>query len=150
MPYLLDANILLRLADPASSQHELVSNALTELFAQGEELVVSAQAYAEFWAVATRPITANGLGYTPEYTYEFVNDFLGTYGFLPDRSDTFGFWHDLVKQYAVSGKPTHDAKLVALMQAHQLEQILTINTADFARYREIQAIHPNQILKGAA
>jgi predicted nucleic acid-binding protein len=150
MPYLLDANILLRLADPASSQHELVSNALTELFAKGEELLVSAQAYAEFWVVATRPVNVNGLGYTPEYTDEFVNDFLGTYGFLPDRQDTFGFWHDLVKKYAVIGKPTHDAKLVALMQAHQLKQILTINTADFVRYREIQAIHPNQILKGAA
>jgi hypothetical protein len=47
MLYLLDANILLRLADPASSQHGLVSDALTELFAQGEELLVSAQAYAE-------------------------------------------------------------------------------------------------------
>jgi predicted nucleic acid-binding protein len=150
MPYLLDANILLRLADPASSQHELVSDALTKLFAQGEELVVSAQAYAEFWAVATRPVNVNGLGYTPEYTDEFVNDFLGTYGFLPDRNDTFGFWHGLVKKYAVSGKPTHDAKLVVLMQAHQLEQILTINTSDFARYSEIKATHPKQILEGAA
>jgi predicted nucleic acid-binding protein len=145
MPYLLDANILLRLADPASSHHELVSDALTTLFAQGEELLVSAQAYAEFWAVATRPVAVNGLGYTTEYTDGFVNDFLSTYGFLPDHQNAFQFWHDLVKKYAVVGKPTHDAKLVALMQAHQLEQILTINTADFARYKEIKAIHPKDL-----
>jgi predicted nucleic acid-binding protein len=42
----------------------------------------------------------------------------------------------------VQGKQAHDARLVAAMKRHSINQILTFNTADFARYAEITAISP--------
>jgi predicted nucleic acid-binding protein len=150
MRYLLDTNILLRLLDENSSQHALVSDTIAYLFSTQHNLLICPQSLAEFWAVASRPVVSNGLGFETVQTREAIEMFMLRFGMLFEKPETLGQWLELVTKYQVSGKPTHDAKLVALMLTHQLEQILTINTADFARYREIQAIHPNQILEGAA
>jgi predicted nucleic acid-binding protein len=47
-----------------------------------------------------------------------------------------------VKAYRVSGKNTHDARLVAAMHVHGIESILTFNGNDFGRYTGITAIDP--------
>jgi hypothetical protein len=40
----------------------------------------------------------------------------------------------------------HDAQLVAAMAAHGLSHILTLNIADFRRYRnEITPVHPADV-----
>jgi hypothetical protein len=41
--------------------------------------------------------------------------------------------------YNVSGKQVHDARLVAMMLAWQIESILTLNDRDFRRY-ELEGI----------
>ena len=46
--------------------------------------------------------------------------------------------------HGVSGKKTHDARLVAAMTVHRIDHILTFNTDDFARYTGIQVLHPNR------
>ncbi len=145
MKYLLDTNILLRLADPTSGQHELVSRALATLYAQDDELLISMQGLAEFWAVATRPPNANGLGFSAQRTREMIDEFRNFYGFVPDQSESLEIWLDLVTKHQVIGKPTHDARLVALMKVHHLEHILTINTTDFKRFTEIKAVHPLEV-----
>ncbi len=145
MDYLLDANILLRSVDATSEQHEVVLRALASLVARENNLLVSAQGFAEFWAVATRPITVNGLGYSTSLVRQKIEQFRSTYGFLPDHSGSFEIWLELVTKHQVIGKPTHDARLVALMKAHKLEIILTINTSDFKRFTEVKAVHPQEI-----
>jgi predicted nucleic acid-binding protein len=145
MKYLLDANILLRLADPTSGQHPMVSQALATLYARDDELLISMQALAEFWAVATRPPNANGLGFPTQRTREMIDEFRNVYGFVPDQLESLEIWLDLVTTHQVIGKPTHDARLVALMKVHQLEHILTINTTDFKRFTEIKAVHPLEV-----
>ena len=40
------------------------------------------------------------------------------------------------------GKPTHDARLVALMLEHGVTHLLTFNSGDFNRYQEIGVIDP--------
>jgi predicted nucleic acid-binding protein len=50
-----------------------------------------------------------------------------------------------VAAYKVSGKNTHDARLVASMRAHGIAGILTFNVQDFARYEEIEALHPDSV-----
>lgn len=45
-------------------------------------------------------------------------------------------------QHQVSGKPTHDARLVAAMQVHGVTAILTFDRAGFSRYPGIQVVHP--------
>jgi predicted nucleic acid-binding protein len=42
----------------------------------------------------------------------------------------------------VSGKPAHDARLVAAMIKHGIVHLLTFNDGDFKRYTEIVAESP--------
>jgi predicted nucleic acid-binding protein len=44
--------------------------------------------------------------------------------------------------YRVSGVQVHDARLVAAMRVHGVRRILTFNTKDFARFDDIEAVHP--------
>jgi predicted nucleic acid-binding protein len=60
--YLADTNLLPRLADPASPQHAIATQALAQLLGKGDEVYLTAQNLIEFWAVATRPVDANGFG----------------------------------------------------------------------------------------
>jgi hypothetical protein len=46
------------------------------------------------------------------------------------------------------GVQVHDARLVALMMAHGLSHLLTLNPADFQRYPGITALSPSAVLGG--
>jgi predicted nucleic acid-binding protein len=43
------------------------------------------------------------------------------------------------------GVQVHDARLAAIMQAHEVRQILTLNQPDFRRFASIQVIHPIEL-----
>jgi predicted nucleic acid-binding protein len=61
---------------------------------------------------------------------------------LPDTPALHPVWESLVIQYRVSGKPAHDARLVAAMQVHGLTTILTFDRTGFSRYAGIEVLHP--------
>ena len=50
---------------------------------------------------------------------------------LPDTDDVYAEWRRLVVTHGVSGKKTHDARLVAAMTTEGIVHILTFNSADF-------------------
>ncbi|MFZ4575559.1 MAG: hypothetical protein ACOYN0_14270, partial [Phycisphaerales bacterium] len=54
----------------------------------------------------------------------------------------------LVASHGAKGKSSHDARLVAAMQSHGIERVLTFNTADFQRYPGVVAMTPPDIVKG--
>lgn len=51
-------------------------------------------------------------------------------------------WERLVRDYRISGKNAHDARLVAAMIAHRIGLLLTFNVQDFRCYRDIRIIDP--------
>jgi predicted nucleic acid-binding protein len=51
-----------------------------------------------------------------------------------------------VVAHGVQGKQVHDARLAALMLAHGITHILTLNGADFARYPGIVPIDPASLV----
>jgi predicted nucleic acid-binding protein len=53
---------------------------------------------------------------------------------LRDQPALYDAWERLVDQYQVIGLGVFDARLVAAMQIHRLDRILTFNITDFARY----------------
>ena len=53
--YLLDTNIILRFSNPSDAQHELVTNAVATILANGDECYLAPQVLIEMWVVATRP-----------------------------------------------------------------------------------------------
>jgi len=47
--------------------------------------------------------------------------------------------------HGVSGKKSHDARLVAAMTVNHITHILTFNAGDFARYAGIHVLHPAKL-----
>jgi predicted nucleic acid-binding protein len=64
---------------------------------------------------------------------------------LPDTPALFPEWERLVVQHSVSGKNTHDARIVAAMNIHGVTQILTFNDGDFKRYPGITSLTPASV-----
>jgi predicted nucleic acid-binding protein len=145
MSYLIDTNVLLRSAQPSHQMHEDAARAVGELFAQGEVLSVIPQNIIEYWAVATRPVEANGLGMSVDETVAEVSRLKGIFQVLPDTAEIFSEWEGLVSRHGVKGKETQDARIVAAMLAHKVTHLLTFNTADFKRYTEIITVNPQDI-----
>ena len=139
MEYLADTNIYLRLINKDDPQCGLVSGAVAALMQAGNTLLIASQSVYELWSVATRPTLANGLGWTTQQTRSVVDWLTTEFELLPDSPDTH--WLELVTTHRVSGKPTHDTRLVALMQTRQLIHLLTLNGADSKRF-DINVVHP--------
>ena len=142
---LLDSNICLRLANINAPQYPLVSGATKALLNEGNELAIVPQNIYELWAVATRPTSSNGLGWSTRRTEEAVELLRSSFILLSDTPDLFSTWLELVTRFDVKGKQVHDARLVAAMQTHGVENILTLNVKDFERYLEVKPVHPEEV-----
>lgn len=62
MNYLLDTNILLRLIETSSPQHQETVHAVKKVLTDQDDLYLIYESLIEFWVVATRAVTSNGLG----------------------------------------------------------------------------------------
>ena len=141
-----DTNLLLRSLQRPHPSYPIVSRAVEILFARGDDLHVAGQNLIEFWAVATRRASENGLGLTTEETSRELVKLRQTFMPLPDTPDILTEWQQLVLKHQVAGKQAHDAHLVAAMLVHGIPHLLTFNTADFKRYVEITVVNPSDIL----
>ena len=140
---LVDTSTLLRTLQPLHPQRETARVAIKALTARGNELHIVPQNLMELWVVATRPASENGLGLSIiEATSELMR-LKSMFSLLPDTPAIYPIWESLVIQYQVSGKPAHDARLVAAMQVHGLTTILTFDKTGFSRYAGIEAVHPS-------
>jgi predicted nucleic acid-binding protein len=143
--YLLDTNVLLRFTDSQSSEYNLTSNAISEILLRGGQCFITSQVIIEFWVVATRPANVNGLGWTIEQTTQAVQMLINQFDLLEETQDVFSIWLNLVTTYNISGKRTHDIRLLAVMLAHNISHILTLNPKDFIAIPGINIIHPQNI-----
>ena len=144
MIYLIDTNVLLRVARHTDENHPIVQAAVRELQANDHLLQTTLQNFAEFWNVLTRPTNRNGFGFTPSETDGLLQDLEEFFPLLPDSPVVYPVWRQLIVKYRVSGVQVHDARLVATMLVHDVRHILTFNTQDFTRYapEEIVAVDP--------
>lgn len=145
MAILVDTNVLLRAVQPGHPMTGSAVRALAILMEREEPLVVSIQNIAEFWNTATRPESNNGLGFSIEEAQEELLKLEGFFEVLPENAASYSAWKVLLVENRVSGVQVHDARLVALMKAYDIRQIVTFNTSDFVRYAGIEAIHPDKI-----
>jgi len=141
---LLDTNIFIRMANRGCPDHELSLSAVESLKRKQHLLCVVPQVLYEYWVVATRPATVNGLGLSTQQAAADVKVIQSQFRLLPENQNVVHHWHTLVVQNEVSGKAAHDARLVAAMKEHQTERLLTFNERHFARY-SIRAIHPQSV-----
>lgn len=150
MDVLADTGILLRLLEPADPLHAAVDGAVRALHTRGDRIVIAPQNVAEFWNVCTRPATARG-GYGLDImeTNRRLTTIESVFAVLSEPPAAYRMWRALVVTHAVEGKQVHDARLVALMQAHGITHILTLNDADFVRYPGITPILPTSLFNPA-
>jgi len=145
MRVLVDTNILLRSAQPNHPLSAQATHAVSKLIRQRDEVLFCPQNIAEFWNVATRPANRNGLGLSPEEVRQEVSNIEKSLTLLPEVPAIYGAWKQIVTTYKVQGVKVHDARLIAIMGVHDVESILTFNTADFERFADIRAIHPSSL-----
>src|SRR5277367_5563942 len=147
MRYLLDTGILLRLPDRTDPLHAIVRESVRSLSRQ--ELVTTTQNIAEFWNVCTRPSAARGgLGLTDHEGQRRLRLLERFIVVLREPPSAYEKWKNIVITCKVHGRQVHDARLVALMKAYRIKRILTLNAADFARYPGIEAVTPQDIVRG--
>ena len=144
MALLLDTNVLLRLSQPHHPHCPIAEQAINALHGRNERLAIAAQNLVEFWAVITRPVNENGLGFTTEQASEEVRALKNLFVLLPELP-LLQDWERLITRYRVAGKNTHDARLVAAMVVHGIGSILTFNAQDFARFHEVTVVDPRVV-----
>ncbi len=86
------------------------------------------------------------MGLTVDQTKLQIRKFKRLFAFYDDEEGIYGEWENLVTKYQVSGKNVHDARLVAAMLTHNIPNLLTFNTKDFKRFREINVIDPQNVI----
>jgi predicted nucleic acid-binding protein len=145
MSLLLDTNILTRSAQPAHPMHADAVEAISALGSAGDELCVVPQNLIEFWAVATRPLSANGLEMTTAKAQVELARIKSFFRYLPDTPLVYDEWERLVTNHSVSGKNSYDARIAAAMITHGVTHLLTFNAPDFKRYPEITVVQPSEV-----
>ena len=142
MAYLLDTNVVWRRIRKNDPRHADVKSAIDALVEAGEQVYITAQNLVEFRAVATRPESANGLGFTSVEAITAASEIEAMFELLPETPAIYPQWRSLVAQYAVAGRQVHDTRLVAVMLVHGVTHLLTLNGRDFRRFSGITVVEP--------
>ncbi|MGC1619122.1 MAG: type II toxin-antitoxin system VapC family toxin [Candidatus Acidiferrum sp.] len=145
-PYLVDSNVLLRWVQPNHRDYPTIISSIDFLLRRGAVLCYTSQNVAEFWNTCTRPVDRNGYGLLPQDADRAARFFEERLRLLPDSLAVHEEWRRLLVTHSVSGAQVHDARLVAAMRVHGIKRILTFNVKDFARYAEIESVHPHSIV----
>lgn len=127
----LDTNILLRVSNRGDGQHQKVVDQLESFHVGGDELVICDQVLTELWVVATRPISANGLGATAQAVSDEIARLQSIFTVVPNSSDTFKVWLETVQQVQAVGARAHDVKLEVTYTLAGCQALYTLNQSDF-------------------
>lgn len=149
MPSLLaDTNVLLRSVDAVSPLCGIARSAIATLLTRGDQIYLTPQNLIEFWAVVTRPADVNGLGWTVGRAYDEVASLRARFPLLQDTPQIFPKWLELVTNYRLAGKRVHDARLVAVMAAHDVMHLLTFDAVHFVAFANVVVLNPVQLAGG--
>jgi predicted nucleic acid-binding protein len=150
--YLLDTNILLRFKNPSDQDHPAATAAIVKLLRTGVSLHTCPQNMIEYRVVATRPIANNGYGLTSSEAAQNISDHEAMFPILLDSAvqvDIYPIWRRYVEGAGTLGKTNHDARLLAVAEAHACSHLLTFNGQDFQRYTQlaphIAIVNPHHI-----
>jgi predicted nucleic acid-binding protein len=143
--HFVDTNVVLRLFDRTAPEHEVARHAVAFLESTGEALAVGLQVLVSTWVVATRPVENNGFGWSVESAQAALDATRDRFILLSEDTTTADRWAQVVRERAVLGKHTHDARIVALMATHGVARILTFNAQDFATMPNVIAVHPQSV-----
>lgn len=145
--YALDTNVLLRLSHRSHPLHEMLSDCMLHLAAKDAELCFTTQNLGEFWNVSTRPVDRNGFGLSIDEAARRFNAVVRKMTLLPETEGIYLVWLQLLQAHEVRGVQVHDAHLAAVLEVNQVTHLLTFNGADFKRFPQIVAVHPQDLVR---
>lgn len=146
MSFLIDTNILLRFFELQDPKNPEIVGALNVLRNGPDPVYTCAQVLIEYCCVATRPVEVNGLGLLLRDVDRKLTRIEAMFGCLPEPADMAARWRKVIIEHGVMGKQVHDARLVALAQAHGVTRLLTLNGTDFTRYQGVTPVSPAELL----
>ena len=149
MTYLVDTPVLLRLANTSDLQYPVAYRAVLTLHHQAVPLHIAPQNLIEFRNAATRPVSDNGLGFSPDVAEQKAAAFEALFPLLPDTADIYPAWKTLVHAAGIIGKQVHDARLVAICHVYAIPHVLTFKVRHFARLAafgpRLVVVHPADV-----
>lgn len=129
----LDTNILVRANVISAPLHDAALTAIQTLRRSNTALWLSRQVLREYIATVTRP--QNFMQPMDAATVvKRVEYFETRFTIADETSIVTRNLLNLIASVAIGGKQVHDANIVATMQAYNIRRLLTLNTADFARF----------------
>lgn len=141
---MIDTNILGRMADVESPQHDEVQSATTILLLQNHLLCFTPHIKREFLDFAERKkgagIHKNGLGLSKLQAISLIQTFKTNFLYIHDSSE-IDRWFDQLHQQFGGGRTVHDLNIAASMLAHEISTILTYNDKDFKPVSDAGYIH---------
>lgn len=149
MIWLVDTNVLLRWSDRDSPHHSVCTNSVALAIDRGDTVCTCAQVLIEYWVTCTRPREVNGFGLGVVDAASRISVVHGSFPCLLEPPEIADLWQDTAIRHSVSGRQAHDARIAALMLAHGVTRILTLNPADFARYEGITPVTPQGLVEQA-
>ncbi|RYG47439.1 PIN domain-containing protein [bacterium] len=139
---LLDTNIALRLYDIEGPFHLQVESYIKRRGGGADTFLIAPQVLFELRVVMTRPIHSNGYGQSAADFTLASQRLMRFTEFNPDPPDLLERWLNICARHEILGKQSHDARLVAWMEAYNVEAILTLNPRHFAAFTGIQVLTP--------
>lgn len=136
----LDTNVLLAATDEDRSTHREALVTINERPAAGTVLYLSGQVLREYLVVATRPVSANGLGLSISDAVTNVDAFGSRATLLEETEAVSRTLRQLVGAKAIAGKRIHDANVVATMSTHGIHTLITENVQDFVLFDDIDVL----------
>lgn len=137
----IDTNVLIYANLALSPFHVQALEQLQALDEQGIELWVSRQILREYLAGMTR--TGDLTGQIPlSSLVADVRYFANHFWVAEDSPQVTERLLTLMEEIPLGGKQVHDANIVATMQVYAIRQLLTNNTADFARFSQLITVLP--------
>jgi predicted nucleic acid-binding protein len=144
--YPSDTNVAARRVLTADPLHPLIRSAVDTLLLAGDRIFITAQSLIEFHALATRPLSANGLGLTPAEANAQARDMEVVFPLLEETPAIYLHWRTLMGSHEVRGRQVYDARLAAVMLAHGVTHLLTPNPTHFQRFGGITVVEPHQVI----
>jgi predicted nucleic acid-binding protein len=132
---MLDTNVLLAATDEGRAEHRDALTVVNDWAAGHTLLYTSGQVLREYLAVATRPADRNGLGLSGPDALGNVRAIRARTTLLAEDVKVTDRLLGLLADVPCGGKQVHDANLVATMLVHGVGTVVTMNLADFARFK---------------
>jgi predicted nucleic acid-binding protein len=137
----VDTNVLVYASNKLSPWYLISKQTLDIMKKEGIEIILSPQVLREYLAVTTRMASINQTDDIKGILAN-VETFQKEFKVVEENHFMLHKLIAILEKIPVAGKQIHDASIVAIMQHHNIQHLLTHNVDDFKRFSGLITIIP--------